>query len=161
MKKKLKHINYLIIAFFSSFLLDIITKELVTLKMGINQSIPIFDNIFKLTYIKNTGIAFGMFQNFSNILLVVSILVFGFVIYFIITNKFQKKIVNVAFGMILGGATGNIFDRIRFNAVRDFLDFGINSNLRWPIFNIADSVVLIGVFLILIFYNENKDMEGY
>ncbi|TYB31657.1 MAG: signal peptidase II [Candidatus Mcinerneyibacterium aminivorans] len=159
MKKKLSHIKVFLFTAIVSFLLDLISKGIISSKMGLHESIPIIDNIFRLTYIKNEGIAFGLLQGIPHILLFISIAVLAIIIY--LTKRISTKSipVQIAFGLIIGGALGNIVDRIRFSSVRDFLDIGINHNLRWPIFNIADSAVFIGVILILIFYKENSKTE--
>lgn len=159
MKKKLSHIKIFLLVAFISFALDMLSKELISSMMKLHESIPIIDNILRLTYIKNEGIAFGLLQGIPHILLFISIVVLAIIIYLTKRISTQKISIQIAFGLIIGGALGNIVDRIRFSSVRDFLDVGINQQLRWPIFNIADSVVFIGVILILIFYEENSKTE--
>ncbi len=161
MKKKLSHIKIFLLTALGSFFLDLISKEIISSMMGLHESIPIIDNIFRLTYIKNEGIAFGLLQGIPHILLFISIIVLAIIIYLTKRISTQKIPIQVAFGLIIGGALGNILDRIRFSSVRDFLDVGLNQSLRWPIFNIADSVVFIGVILILIFYKEKSGTEDY
>jgi len=160
MKKKKLNIKILAITAFISFIADLISKEIISSSMYLRESIPVFDQVLKITYIKNNGIAFGLFQDFPNILLVISIIVVIVIFYLIKSLANQNVQTHLAFGLILGGAFGNILDRIRFQSVRDFIDVGINYKLRWPIFNIADSVVLIGVIMLLIYYDKTRDTEG-
>lgn len=128
--------------------LDQLTKFLALEKLTDGLSIPILKNIFHLTLVKNTGIAFGLFRGSTIIL--VSISFIGAIV--ILRYWFLKKdglgaTVKFALFLILGGSIGNLIDRIHFGYVVDFLDFGIN-NLRWPAFNIADSAITIGAVLI-------------
>ncbi|OGW82344.1 MAG: signal peptidase II [Omnitrophica bacterium RIFCSPLOWO2_12_FULL_44_17] len=108
-------------------------------------SIPVIRNFFHFTYVENTGIAFGLLQEHSGFLLIfisLSVLaILAFASYFTRREIFIKRI---AYGFILGGAIGNLTDRIRFGYVVDFLDFRI-----WPVFNLADSFITIGVCLFL------------
>jgi signal peptidase II len=108
-------------------------------------SAPLISDIFHLSFVKNTGIAFGLFQGNPGILTVlitVSVLV-------LLVGAFwfrHKPIVEkIAYSFILGGALGNWADRVRFNYVVDFLDFRV-----WPVFNFADSFITIGVTLFIL-----------
>ncbi len=144
-------------------IIDQYSKYLIIKKLGYGQSLPIIPNIFHLTPISNTGIAFGLFKGNNTILIFSSILV-------ILTLAiFWKRIVpnrlflgRMAIGLIIGGAVGNLIDRIRFRHVVDFLDFRI-----WPVFNFADSGITIGtvlLFIVLIFwgnkYNGDRKKES-
>lgn len=142
------------ITIISIVILDKITKWLVKNSFYLGQSREVIGNFFRLTYIENTGIAFGILSDWEHpfktaILLLLSLLA----LYFIITiyiKSVRKTIIQVCFGLILGGAFGNIFDRLAFGKVVDFFDFGIK-NYRWPFFNIADSAITIGVTILIIF----------
>ncbi len=100
-----------------------------------------------LTYTTNTGAAFSLFQNSTNLLILISGVVVGFLIYFY--KKYPKLYLPLAF--ILGGTIGNLIDRIQFGYVRDFIDLKI-----WPIFNVADSFNVIGVTIIIYLILKEK-----
>ena len=107
---------------------------------------------FNLVYVWNRGVSFGMFNDIDNAHLLLSILQFGVALIVAVwmyhnSNKFFV----LPLGLIVGGALGNVIDRIKNGAVADFLDFHI-ANYHWPAFNIADSCVFIGV-AIIIFYD--------
>ena len=159
MIKRISVNKSLVISAIVAFLLDLISKEIVSHYMTYNLSISVIGNFFRLTFLRNRGIAFGLLGGFSNILIWVSLLVIIIILFAFKDIKEQKPIVKISLGLILGGALGNLLDRIRFGSVRDFLDFGLNSNLRWPVFNIADSAVFVGIIFIILFYREKKKAE--
>lgn len=108
------------------------------------ESISVIPNIFHLSYIQNTGIAFGLFQNHPeiwSIIISMSVLFLMIGIGFFVNQSLWRKI---AYSFILGGAVGNWIDRIRLHYVVDFLDFRI-----WPVFNLADSFITIGVVIFI------------
>ncbi len=133
-----KNYKFEIIVFVTILLLDQITKVLALKFLLAKGSISILP-FFSLTYVENTGSAFGLFQNANLFLLVVSLLVLFLMI------KWRKDILSLGnlakygYSMIFAGALGNIYDRIVLGYVVDFLDFHI-----WPVFNIADSAICIG-----------------
>lgn len=105
---------------------------------------PVLPGIFHLTFITNRGSAFGLFPGGGKIFIFLSI----FTIIFLLILSWKKRytlsfLARFPFGLILGGVSGNLIDRIRFGAVIDFIDFRV-----WPIFNIADSGITIGVILL-------------
>ena len=127
-------------------LVDQATKFLAVEFLKPLGQIAVIPNVFYLSYVHNTGIAFGMFQDYPaawSIIISISIILLFVGIYFFIHEPFAKK---VAYGFILGGAIGNWIDRIRLHYVIDFLDFRV-----WPVFNIADSFITIGVVLFIWF----------
>lgn len=126
--------------------LDQATKFLaVHLLKPVGQVILIPD-MFQLSYVQNTGIAFGLFQEMPSVwTLLISISIFALLIG---TVWFRAQPVGrkISYSFILGGAAGNWIDRIRLHYVVDFLDFRI-----WPVFNIADSFITIGILLFIYF----------
>ena len=124
-------------------ILDQLTKFLAASKL--TASLPIIKNVFHLTLTTNTGAGFGILKNFNSALIWVSIFVIGMILYYY--DQIKGNRTAVAVGLILGGIVGNLIDRIRLGYVVDFLDFRV-----WPIFNIADSAITIGIFLIIIYY---------
>jgi len=137
-----------IIVFFLVFVTDQLSKNLLINNLSFGESVPIIKNIFHLTLVFNPGIAFGMFRNHTVRFSFLSAVVIGFIILNLIRQKKQKqidKIENFALYLVLAGALGNLIDRLRFGFVIDFLDFRI-----WPVFNIADTAISIGLILLLI-----------
>ena len=130
-----------------SIMIDQIVKIIIRTKMKLNTSIPLIPNIFNLTYVENKGAAFSILQN-TQIFLIIIGLVFLYVIDYYIKkeNKFDKLNI-IALGLIIGGIIGNLVDRILLHAVVDYLDFTL---INFPIFNIADSCITIGVILFII-----------
>ncbi|MBI1978307.1 MAG: signal peptidase II [Candidatus Omnitrophica bacterium] len=123
---------------------DQLTKFLALLFLKSKSSVPIVPNVFHLSFVENTGIAFGLFRDhpqFWTFLISASVLILLVASWFFKNQSFVKR---MAFGFILGGAIGNCIDRIRFEHVIDFLDFRI-----WPVFNLADSFITVGVFLFI------------
>ena len=153
------YLNLIII--FSIFILDRLSKLYVIYLDKINTSSEIFLSKFLNIYlIWNEGIAFGLLSfekdNLYNILTALIIIIILFLFFLITRNTGLKK---YSLTMIIGGALGNVFDRIYYKAVPDFIDFHVD-NFHWFIFNIADIFITIGVFLMilleLIDNNKNK-----
>jgi len=142
------------------FFFDRITKKIIISLTQENFGQPIFSSEYlNISLVWNQGIAFGLFS-FSesytyNILTILITLVVFIIFYMIIKNDGFKKFSLI---MIMGGALGNLYDRIFFSAVPDFFDFHVG-NFHWFIFNIADIFITIGViFMILIeFIDNNKN----
>ena len=125
--------------------LDQLTKFLVREYMVRGQSIP-EDGFFRLTYHTNTGTIFGLFPSATIALTVISVFAIGFLIYFYRSQRTIAPVMRLAIGLLLGGAVGNLIDRISMGRVTDFVDVG-----RWPIFNIADASITVGIFLLIVF----------
>ena len=147
--KKNFFINLLIIIII--FSLDRISKFYVILKSEINLSSGLYTSKFlNINLIWNEGIAFGLFsfqqKMYYNILTTVIILITLIILWMITRTKGLEKL---SFIMIFGGSIGNIFDRIYYSAVPDFIDFHIN-NFHWFIFNVADIFISLGVILLII-----------
>ncbi len=108
-------------------------------------SLPVIKNIFHITLVTNKGAAFGILQGKTELL--ISIGIVFIIIFFLIAKKDIKKSLTlaIAFGLILGGAASNLYDRIFLGFVVDYLDFRI-----WPVFNLSDTSICIGVGLIIL-----------
>ncbi|MBR6523793.1 MAG: signal peptidase II [Clostridia bacterium] len=145
---------YLILtAFF--VLADILSKYIVTAKMSVGQSIPLWEKVFHLTYVRNTGAAFSMLEGQRIFLIAVPIIVILAVIIYTIVKKPKSKLLMLSFAMIISGGIGNLIDRIRFGYVIDFLDFRL---INFPVFNVADIWVTLGAALfvcLLLFSKED------
>ncbi|HET7005962.1 MAG TPA: signal peptidase II [Candidatus Binatia bacterium] len=143
--------------------LDQSTKIIVQRTMALYQSIPIIDGLFNLTYVRNTGAAFGIFAGSAEIfrrpfLILVSILASGFIISLLRRLEDRQKGLLSALAFVLGGAIGNLIDRIFYGEVIDFLDVYWR-DYHWPAFNIADSFITVGVAIALycLYKHEGSD----
>ena len=143
--------------------LDQLTKIIVDRSMPLHQSIAIIDGLFNLTYVRNAGAAFGLFAGSAEIfrrpfLILVSILASVFII--VMMKRLAEKETGLvtALSFILGGAMGNLIDRVIYGDVIDFLDVYWR-NYHWPAFNIADSFITIGVGIMLyrLYKHEGED----
>lgn len=126
-----------------------LSKILVVKLMDINSSIELIKNFFYLTYTHNTGAAFSILTGYRLLLILVAIVILVIIFNYLIKNKVEGKINILAFSLIIGGALGNLLDRIVRGYVIDFLDFKI-FGYNFPVFNLADSFIVIGVFLLLV-----------
>lgn len=125
-------------------ILDQFSKYIVVENMAHGESIPIIEEVFHLTYILNPGAAFGMFAHNRLFFIAIAVIVIGIIIWArreILASPWEVK---AGCGLFLGGAIGNLIDRARQGLVIDFFDFRI-----WPVFNIADIAICIGVGLII------------
>ena len=165
MNLKIIHSNFYfsLIIIFVIFILDRLSKLYVIYLDKINTSSEIFVSKFLNIYlIWNEGIAFGLLSfekdNLYNILTALIIIII-LILFFLLTRSNGLK--KYSLTMIIGGALGNVFDRIYSKAVPDFIDFHVG-NFHWFIFNIADIFITIGVFLMilleLIDNNKNKSL---
>lgn len=131
--------------------LDLLTKLLVQQTLHLYDSIPVIGDFFRLTYIYNPGAAFGLHVGpYSRyIFLALAFVALAVLMLMFLHTPASDRLRLFAIGSIAGGAIGNVVDRIRSaQGVVDFLDFGFG-NVRWPVFNIADTAVTIGAVLLL------------
>mgnify|MGYP002632280092 CR=1 FL=1 len=132
-------------------LLDQWTKYLIRIKMELFESIPVIDGFFHLTYVTNDGMAFGInFPGGFYIFTAASLIMTGVLVYYLWIEKEGSIILRLALAFILGGAVGNLIDRVFLRSVVDFLDF-IFGSYHFYIFNIADSSVTVGMILFLFY----------
>lgn len=129
--------------------LDQFSKLAISFFMNINESITIIPNFFKLTYVENTGAAFSIFTGFRFIFIIISIVALNLIYKFYIKDKELKKYETVIYSMLIGGIIGNMIDRIIYGHVIDFLSFKF-INYEFAIFNIADSLIVVSVIILLI-----------
>lgn len=122
------------------FAFDQLTKFIIKSNMEIGESWPAAEGLVRITHGTNTGTAFGLFPNQTLFLIFASFIAIGFLVYFYRAYALPKPVLRFAIGLQLGGAFGNLFDRIAFGAVTDFIHVG-----WWPIFNIADSSICVGM----------------
>ena len=125
-------------------IVDQFTKYIVASKMIEGMSIPIVDGIFHLTFILNPGAAFGILENNRWFFVLTALAVLAFLFYYRHVILSETRMVQFGIALFAGGALGNLIDRIRIGLVIDFFDLRI-----WPIFNVADIAICLGVGLIL------------
>lgn len=130
----------------TALMVDQITKQLVLNNLGIGASWP-DDGFFRFTFVRNDGTAFGFFQDNGTLLTFVSIGAVALIVYFYREAVMVSWFTRTALGLQLGGALGNLVDRFRHGYVVDFLDVG-----PWPIFNIADSVIITGIVALIAYF---------
>lgn len=136
------------------FALDRISKVIVQHNLNLAESLEVIPGFFHLTYILNPGAAFGMLAGKTWILILTALFVLGAIIYFQDKIPSDNRIIRICMGMIGGGALGNLYDRLFIGKVVDFLDFKIWSY----IFNIADSMIVIGGILLIILIYKQADI---
>jgi signal peptidase II len=132
--------------------IDQATKALVVATMTQNQTIVISGYLLRITYIRNPAAAFGLDIGSIGFYIIFSIVASIVVSYYIIRLPRRDHWPRVALAMILAGALGNLIDRLRFGEVIDFIQVGLSSRLLWPIFNVADMGVSVGVVLLMLFF---------
>ncbi len=143
MKKKIFIIGLI------SVIVDQISKILISLNFDVNNSVKVISSFFSITYVKNTGAAWGIFSNGTLVLALISIIFLYFFIDFIVKSDKISKINVFSYGLITGGIVGNLIDRLARGYVIDFLDFKIFS-YDYPVFNIADTFIVVGIILLII-----------
>lgn len=139
------------------FATDQLTKFIIKGTLRLGESWPA-EGLIRLTHGTNTGTAFGLLPNQTLFLIFASIIAIGFLVYFYRAYALPRPILRLAIGLQLGGAFGNLFDRVAFGAVTDFIDVG-----WWPIFNIADSSICVGMatlVIVLLLFDSRKETNS-
>lgn len=130
-------------------LIDQYSKFLITSYMSLNESVNIIEGFFKLTYVQNYGAGFSIMQNATTTFYIITPICLIIFIYMLYKAKPKDYLTKIALLLMIGGTLGNFIDRIRTVYVVDFLDF-IFFGWDFPIFNLADSFLTVGVFLLII-----------
>jgi signal peptidase II len=135
-------------------LTDQITKAMAIRFMRLGQSIPIIPGYFDLTFVLNPGAAFSLFATLPEgirnpFFIGISVTAAILIIVYRFRYLRQHRLASASLGLILGGAVGNLIDRVRFGVVVDFLDAHLHQ-YHWPVFNVADSAISVGVTLMLL-----------
>jgi signal peptidase II len=133
--------------------LDRFSKWLVASNIALHDSISVLPGFFRLTHVQNPGAAFGLFAESSSewkvaILILFSIVALAVVSALLWKNSHAMTVTGVGLALILGGAVGNLWDRLLSGRVVDFLDFYLGT-YHWPAFNVADSAIVIGALLLV------------
>ena len=125
-------------------LLDQASKEWVRHAFALHESVPVVPGFFHLTYIRNTGAAWGMFSGQNLVLALLAVVMLAALLFFRRKILPPGRLHRVALGLLCGGIVGNLFDRLRLDYVTDFLDF-FWRGWHWPAFNVADAAICTGV----------------
>lgn len=148
MKKFFKQYGPLLLIVPVILVLDQVTKAIVRANIpygSVWMPLDWLRPFLKFVYIHNTGAAFGLFQNGGLVFGIMAVLVSGFIIYYYPQIPQEEKLMRVALALQMAGALGNLIDRIRFGQVTDFVSVG-----NFPVFNVADSCITIGVGLLIL-----------
>ncbi|GAB1724047.1 MAG: signal peptidase II [Nitrospira sp. CR1.1] len=158
-------IRYLLLGLLSLAIVvvDQATKVYVMETMRLHESIPVITNLFSITYIRNPGAAFGFLSSSSSSFRFVffgltSIFAVGLLGMILVRMPKDDWMGRLSVAGILGGAIGNLLDRLRYGEVIDFLDFYING-YHWPAFNVADSAITVGVVFLILHFALEKESE--
>lgn len=135
------------------FVMDLASKWWISNTMAL-QYYPILDGFFTIHYVRNQGIAFGLFHSFESswkpvVLSLMAIIAVVIVLYYVWQTPAEERRVFVSLGLLLGGIMGNFVDRLFHGYVVDFLEFHWRDAFSWPTFNIADAAITTGVILII------------
>ena len=144
----------IIIITFLVFLFDILSKIVVINYLQLEESVKVINNFLYLTYVRNTGAAWSILSNNSYVVLGISLLIIVGIIWYIWKNKIDNRFEEVAYSLVLGGAIGNFINRLFYGYVIDFIDIKI-FGYDYPIFNLADVFIVIGVILLIIYSWRN------
>jgi signal peptidase II (EC:3.4.23.36). Aspartic peptidase. MEROPS family A08 len=144
---EMKMIYYVIALFVIA--IDQISKWLIVKNMELGTSIPIIDNVLYITSHRNRGAAWGILENKMWFFYIITVVFVAFIVFYMKKYAKTDKLLGISLGLILGGAIGNFIDRVSRQEVVDFIHVYIFS-YNYPVFNIADSALCIGVVLIII-----------
>ena len=136
-------------------ILDQLSKHLIQRIIVEGESIPLLPGVLYLTLYKNPGAAFGIFAYKTNLFIAVTIIVMIIIIFFYLKLPKSMGLAKTSLALQFGGAAGNFIDRIFYGYVVDFIDFRV-----WPVFNIADSAIVIGVILLCWEFVVQQEKEG-
>jgi len=136
----------------ATFLVDQSSKAAVQMLMYLGESIPVAPPVFYLTYIMNPGAAFGLLAHQTSLFVTVTVLLVAGVLLGYRKLPPGRNLLRHGLGLVLGGALGNLADRLRYGRVVDFLDFRV-----WPVFNLADTAIVIGACFLV--WELLKDIE--
>jgi len=143
-----------------TLVIDQISKRLVMTSFSPGESwnpVAALERWVSLTYVTNTGAAFGLFPDHGVVFMIIAVVVVVAIIFYYRYLPGDQWLVQISLGLQLGGALGNLLDRLRYGYVIDFIDFKV-----WPVFNVADSSVFVGVVILafhLLRHGEDWGLE--
>jgi len=149
----------------AAFAADQITKHIVLAKLPLYRSHPVIEGFFHFTHVRNKGAAFGFLSWAGEswripFFVIVSIAAVSLIVMFFRSTPAHRRVEIAGLGLLLGGALGNLYDRVMYGHVVDFLDVFITwggRRLHWPTFNIADAAITVGVALMILYMFFSKD----
>ena len=144
---------------FIFIIVDILVKVMVNSLMNVYDTISLIPSFFSITYVRNVGAAFSIMENNRILFIVVGIVALFLIYKYLIKDKVLNNYYIVCYSMLIGGIIGNLIDRLVYGYVIDYLSFNIFGYL-FPIFNLADSFIVISVFMIIIYEIKERGNNG-
>ncbi len=145
--------------------IDQITKYIAVITLQGNPSVHLIGDFLRFTYVENRGAAFGMLQGQRVFFIVTTIILIAVLLYLILINKKVTNATKLTLSLVLSGAIGNFIDRFRLGYVIDFVDVRFGDFYDFPVFNVADSCLVVGVIILigLILFNkfEKSEINGW
>ena len=138
--------------------IDQIIKLVIVNNVQLNENIKVLGDIFRITYVRNDGVAFGMFSGMQWLFIVITVLMLGAIIFYMFKKHPDSKLFYITVALIVGGGIGNLIDRICYNYVVDYLSLSFFK----PVCNFADYCITIGVILLavyLLFFADKKEKK--
>ncbi|OHB39687.1 MAG: signal peptidase II [Planctomycetes bacterium GWA2_39_15] len=151
----MKNTTSFITAAVSGVIIDIVTKWIVFSKLEEFGKITLIPVILNILRSKNEGVVFGLFPGKTNAFIIFSAIAIIVILCIYVWSDKTHTMSNLALGLVLAGAIGNLWDRIWYGYVRDFIDLHVGDKYHWPTFNIADSLICVGVS-IMVFTSFSK-----
>jgi len=152
LSQKFRHWHVLAVITALTLVADRVSKSIIANNMTLYETwrppISLFRRLFNLTYTTNTGAAFGLFPDQGVLFIVIAFVVITAILFYYHHLPDGYRLVRLALGLQLGGALGNLVDRVRQGYVIDFVDFNFWPMKDWPVFNLADSAIVVGVVLL-------------
>ncbi len=159
MKEKIKLYLPLTLVISAIIALDIVTKIQIVKNFSLGERFDMMGGFIRIALVYNEGFVFGLGQGYKNVALVISLVVLAAMVVYYFMESNRSFIFNSAMSLIVSGAVGNIIDRLIPGrpGVVDFISVGVDGVYRWPSFNVADSSIVVGAFLlIIVFIREEK-----
>lgn len=140
-----------ILFFIIGFAIDRITKVWAQTKLSKIDEIVIIKNFFSFKYLENTGAAFGVLQNKTILLVLITVILTAVIVFYIVKYKPKSKLLRISLTLIVTGGIGNLYDRIVNKFVTDFIKMHYADKYSFPTFNVADMMVTVGTILFLLY----------
>ena len=138
-----------VIAVVSGVIADIVSKWVVFSKLNEFGKLIAIPGLLNILRSKNEGVVFGLFPGRTSAFIVFSVIAIVVILFIYIKSDKTIFLSNLALGLVLAGAIGNLWDRIWFRGVRDFIDLHLGDKYHWPTFNVADSLICVGISILV------------
>lgn len=129
-------------------ILDLLTKGIAEASLPLGGSVPVIEGVFHFTFTRNDGAAWSILSGQRWFFVVTGLLACIVIVWFLLKSKQNSKVLRIGLSLMLAGTMGNLYDRMVWGSVRDMLDFRL---INFPIFNVADSALCIGVILVIVY----------